>query len=215
LTALVASATILRVSAAGVHHRLPPRRTGVRLWSMRVLGLLGTAAVLGVGATAVVTVLPDRSNDTALLDEPSAVTGAPAAKHHKAQKPKLTAAQRRARSAAIAVLRSEGYRPVRLRDYAPANVLRVLVGRGEAGERAFFFAGGRFIGNDAADDSERIRVARAGKRSVALTYRLFKPGDDPCCPKGGTARVVFRWDGGQLAPQTAVPPYYARHAPTP
>ncbi|MGH2967967.1 MAG: LppP/LprE family lipoprotein, partial [Solirubrobacteraceae bacterium] len=131
----------------------------------------------------------------------------------KPGKPKFTVAQRRDRSAAVGTLREQGYRPVTLADYAPDNVLRVLIGRGEGGRRAFFFVGGSFLGNDVADDSARVKVVRAGNRSVALSYRIFSEGDRPCCPTGGSVRVLFRWDGERLAPQTSIPPAAARRAP--
>ena len=217
LTDIVTCATIASgMSAAGVHHRLPPRRRGIRLWFMRFLGLLATATLLGVGAFAAATAIPDGSDDSALLDTAPAATPDPAAKgadDAKPRKPKYTRAERRARAAAVGVLRDNGYRPVKLADYKPDNALRVLIGRGDGGQRAFFFAGGTYIGNDAADDSHRIRVLRAGNRSVSLSYALFREGDKPCCPKGGTARVLFRWDGEALAPQTSVPVSTERRAP--
>lgn len=217
LTDIVTCDTIAReMSAAGVHHRLPPRRRGLRLWFMRFLGLLATATLLGVGAFAAATAIPDGGDDSALLDTAPAATPESAAKgadEPKARKPKFTRAQRRARRAAVGVLRDNGYRPVRLADYKPDKKLRVLVGRGDGGQRAFFFAGGTYIGNDAADDSHRIRVLRAGNRSVSLSYQLFREDDDPCCPKAGTARVLFRWDGDALAAQTALPPSTQRRAP--
>jgi hypothetical protein len=165
---------------------------------MRLLGLLATATLLAVGGTAALTVVPDRSAEVAAPQPAPAATPAPA---EKPPKPKYTAAERRARAAAVTTLRDQGYRPVTLADYDPDHVLRVLIGRGEGGQRAFFFAGGRYLGNDAADDSRRIGVARAGNRSVALRYRLSG---------GGSARVLFRWDGERLAPQTAIPPATAR-----
>ena len=182
---------------------------------MRFTGLLATATLLGVGAFAAATAIPDR-NDSSLLDAAPAATPEPAAKavdKPKDKKPKLTRAQRRARTAAVGVLRDNGYRPVTLADYKPDKVLRVLIGRGDGGQRAFFFAGGAYVGNDAADDSHRIRVLRAGNRSVSLSYRLFREDDKPCCPSAGTARVLFRWDGEALAAQTAIPPSLQRRAP--
>ena len=83
------------------------------------------------------------------------------------------------------------------------NVLRVLIGKGDGGRRAFFFAEGRFIGNDTTDDSDSVTVVRAGNRSVALSYKLNG---------GGSSRVLFRWDGKKLAPQTAIPSSAQRHA---
>ena len=89
----------------------------------------------------------------------------------------------------------------------------MLIGKGEAGQRAFFFVGARYLGNDAADDSGSIAIARAGNRSVSLAYRIFKTDDKPCCPSGAKVRVLFRWDGKTLAPQTAIPPSSVRRAP--
>jgi LppP/LprE lipoprotein len=181
---------------------------------MRVLGLVATSLLLAVGATAALTLAPDGGGETATPQPASTAAPGPAGSAPaRPRKPKFTPAQRRARAAAAATLREQGYRPVSLVDYDPTRVLRVLIGRGDGGQRAFFFAGGRYVGNDAADDSKRIRVARAGNRSIALSYRLFAAGDEPCCPSGGSARVLFRWDGERLAPQTAVPPSTARRAP--
>jgi len=181
-------------------HRLPPRRSGAGLWAMRVLGLLATSLLLAVGVTAALTFAPDRGDEVAAPPAAPAATSAPAAS--EPAEPKFTRAERRARAAAAGTLRDQGYRAVSLSDYDPTHVLRVLIGRGEVGQRAFFFAGDSYIGNDAPEDSRRIRVARAGNRSVALTYRLAEGA--------GTARVLFRWDGEQLAPQTTIPPAAAR-----
>lgn len=182
-------------------HRLPPRRHGFQLWFMRVLGLAATAVLLAAGVYAIEQVLP-KDDETA-----SAVQTAPShaknhqkahgkAKHAKA-KPKYTAAQRHQRAAAVSALRDEGYRPVHLSDYDARHVLRVMVGRGEAGQRAFFFTRSQYIGNDASEDSRSIRVARAGNKSVALSYAVHG---------GKHTRVLFRWDGAKLAPQTSIPP---------
>ena len=183
---------------------------------MRFLGLLATATLLGVGAFAAITAIPGADDDSSLLEAAPAATPEPAAKaadEPKEAKPKYTPAQRRARAAAVGVLRENGYRPVRLRDYKPDNELRVIVGRGDGGQRAFFFAGGTYLGNDAADDSHRVRVLRAGNRSVSLSYTLFREDDEACCPSAGTARVLFRWDGASLAAQTAIPSSLQRRAP--
>src|SRR5829696_2825810 len=84
------------VSAAGLHHRLPPRRKGVRLWGMRFVGLLATAVLLGVGAFAALTAIPDGSEEAALVPAAPASTPDASAKPAKAKsrKPKLTRAQR-------------------------------------------------------------------------------------------------------------------------
>ena len=181
---------------------------------MRILGVVATGALLAVGATAVVTIAPDGSDESSLTSDAPASTPTPAAKKKKKKdkpsKPKLTAAQRRQRAAAVGTLREQGYRPVSLSDYEPKHTLRVLIGRGDAGQRAFFFNGAEYIGNDAADDSEQIRVARTGNRSVALRYKLYEAGKKKST---GTARVLFRWDGTTLEPQTTIPSSAARHPP--
>jgi LppP/LprE lipoprotein len=188
----------MRVVSAHAH-RLPPRRSGFSLWFMRVLGLAATAVLLGAGVYALQQVLP--KDDVATGTTPSSAAAPAKKKHAKAKakakaKPKYTAAQRRQRAAAVSALRDEGYRPVHLSDYDARKTLRVLIGRGEGGQRAFFFTGSQYIGNDASQDSRSIRVSRGGNRSVALTYKL----------KGGkSTRVLFRWDGKSLAPQTAIP----------
>ena len=140
---------------------------------MRLLGLLATSLLLAVGVTAALTFAPDGGGDAATPEAAPVAASKPAAsKPAQPRKPKFTRAERRARAAAAGTLREQGYRPVALADYDPNHVLRVLIGRGDAGQRAFFFAGGRFLGNDAPEDSRRIRVARSGNRSVALSYRL-------------------------------------------
>jgi hypothetical protein len=211
LTGLVASATIAVVSAARV--RLPPRRRGVRLWGMRLMGVVATGALLAIFASAVITFMPEGSEQAVVTAAPASRPEPAAAKKAKKSKPKLTPAQRRARAAAVATLSDLGYRPVTLKAYRPGSVLRVLIGKGEGGQRAFFFAGERYLGNDAADDSEEIEVVRAGNRSVSLAYKIFEEGDKPCCPSGGKSRVLFRWDGETLAPQTAIPSSTSRRPP--
>ena len=177
---------------------------------MRFFGLLATGALLAVGAGAALVIATDvhlpsvspASTPAAPqeLDTPAKKT----VKKKHAAKPKYTAAQRKARTAAVATLREQGYRPVALSDYAPDKVLRVLIGKGDGGQRAFFFAGGKYIGNDTTTDSDKIKVVRAGNRSVSLSYKLVG---------GQTTRVLFRWDGEKLAPQTAIPTAADRNTP--
>jgi hypothetical protein len=185
---------------------------------MRVLGVTATSALLAILAWTLLSIYADRRGEESVVAEAPAATPEPAAKKEKAKpkrsKPKLTPAQRRDRAAAVATLGELGYRPVTVKTYAADNVLRVLIGKGEGGKRAFFFAGAKYLGNDAADDSTSVEVTRAGNRSVALSYRLFAEDDRPCCPSGAKVRVLFRWDGKTLAPQTAIPPSAQRRAPS-
>jgi hypothetical protein len=213
LTAFVAYATIALVSAARV--RLPPRRRGVRLWGMRVMGVTATSALLAIFAWALIAIYVDRGAETEIPAATPTAEPAPAAAKKKPAKPKpkYTPSQRRSRAAAVATLAELGYRPVTLKTYKPDNALRVLIGKGEGGRRAFFFSGATYLGNDAADDSTAVEVVRAGNRSVTLAYKVFEAGDKPCCPSGGRVRVLFRWDGQTLAPQTAIPLATQRRAP--
>ena len=111
----------------------------------------------------------------------------------------------------MATLAEEGFRPVRLADWRPAATLRVLVGRHEeGGRRAFFFVGNELVGTDDTAVSGRVRVASAGRRSVTLAYGLYEPGDRPCCPGGGQAKVAFRWQDGALVPGGPLPPLGTR-----
>ena len=178
------------------------------------MGVTATSALLAILAWTLLSFYPDDGEEVAVPAAPAS-TPEPAATQRakpKKAKPKLTRAQRRARAAAVGTLADLGYRPVSLSTYKPDKALRVLIGKGEGGRRAFFFAGGTYIGNDAADDSAAIRVTRAGNRSVSLAYGVFGQGDKPCCP-GATARVLFRWDGESLAAQTAIPPAAERRPP--
>jgi hypothetical protein len=164
--------------------------------------VLATAALLGTGVVIALMVMP-------APEEEEAVTPAPpsAAADVAADKPRLTAKQRAARRAAVATLNEQGFEPVRLADWRADHRLRVLIGRDEAGaERAFFFAGRRFVGNDDAVASASLRVAAARENAVTLSYRLFGPTDEACCPKGERVKVAFRWQDGSLSPGSTVPP---------
>jgi LppP/LprE lipoprotein len=185
---------------------------------MRLLGVTATSALLAIFAWVLLSIYAERKGTESAVQEGPTATPAPAAAKKekakaKADTPKLTPSQRRDRAAAVATLGGLGYRPVTVKTYSPDHVLRVLIGKGEGGRRAFFFAGSKYLGNDTADDSAAIQVVRAGNRSVSLSYRLFAEDDRPCCPTGAKVRVLFRWDGETLAPQTAIPPAAQRRAP--
>jgi hypothetical protein len=173
----------------------------VRRWLRRLSALLGTSALLGSGVAIAVMVWPSDGEEAVVPSAPAA-SGEAAA---KPDKPKLTPAERRSRRAAVATLTEQGYEPVSLADYDAEADLRVLIGREGGARRAFFFAGREFVGYDSDFASRRLRVERSGKRSVTLAYRLYRPRDRACCPKGATAAVRFRWDGATLAPSDAVP----------
>lgn len=209
----VRSSRFLDFATASEHHRRAmaaqamryppaPRR---RRWPSRILGVLATAALLGTGVAIALMVIPAPEEEAVAPSPP------PAAADVASEKPGLTAKQRAARRAAVATLKEQGFTPVRLADWRAEHRLRVLIGRDDAGaERAFFFAGRRFVGNDDAVASATVRVASARESSVTLSYRLFGPTDEACCPKGERVKVAFRWEDGTLTPAATVPPAYER-----
>jgi hypothetical protein len=112
---------------------------------------------------------------------------------------------------ALSIVRGRDYFPTDTSGYDARASLAVLLGvrKGSAdgtAQRAFFFAGGRFIGTDTSDDSAGIRVERARPPVIALGYELFNPKDAQCCPTAGSATVRYRWDGHRLVPLEPVPP---------
>ena len=185
---------------------------GRRRWPARVAGLLGTAALLGSGVAIALMVIPSPSEEAVAPAATPADEGAAAKK--QPPKPKLTAAQRRTRRAAIETMTGEGFEPVRLRDYDFDRELRVLIGRpaddNNGPRRAFFFARREFVGFDSDSPSSNLRVVRGKQRSVTLAYGMYVPGDPACCPTGGTERVRFVWDGFTLAPQSELPDPFVR-----
>lgn len=167
---------------------------------MRILGVLATAVLLGTGVLIADMVIPVPEEEAAPAPQPSVTNAAKG-------KPGLTDAQRAARKAAVTTLNEQGFKPVRVADWHPEHTLRVLVGRDDTGaERAFFFVRRRFVGNDDAAASASVRVAATRENGVTLTYRLYEPTDDACCPKGRRVKVAFRWQDGELAPVATVPP---------
>jgi hypothetical protein len=186
----------------------PPHRR----WPVRVAAIVATAALLGCGVAIAVMVIPSPEKEEAAVAPPPPAAEQPAATKERS-KPKLTAEQRVARRAAVAALAAEEFTPVRLADWRPDAELQVLVGRhAEGGNRAFFFADGEMVGSDDPLVSGKLRVAKAGKRSVTLAYGLYEAGDEPCCPSGGEAEVSFTVEDGALVPDAALPPLGERRA---
>jgi hypothetical protein len=169
----------------------PPRRR----WPARILAVLATAAFLGTGVAIALMVMPKPDEEEA----PARSTPTPAPAKAKPAKRALSKAQLAARRAAVRTLVEQGYEPVRLSDWKPANHLRVLIGESDTGAmRAFFFVKRQFIGNDDASSSSRLRVARVGRESVTLAYGLST---------GGSEKVRFEWVDGRLqATGGTVPP---------
>ena len=199
-------ATVRRVRADRNRRRLP-HRGAISRWTRRVVGLLATAAFLGVGVASYKMIAPAHDSRAGAALVPTAT---PAhhhrAKHHTHKPRPLTHRQKAARTAAVAELRRQGYTAVKTSDYDPRATLRVLVGRpvGDAGggSYAFFFAGGHYLGRDSLSPTASLKVLRHGKRSVTLSYGT-------CCPVKHT-HVRFKLQDGSIEPVQAVPPSYLR-----
>jgi hypothetical protein len=196
------------------------RRSAAARWTGRVLGLLGTAALLAVGVVAATMVVSARDDE--VVSSAPAATPTPAPQPTPAggggkRKPRLTRAQRRERRDALEEIRRQGYAPVSLDDYKADHRLRVLIGKPVGtmppGRRAFFFVDGEYIGQDATSASGKLRPGRQLEREITLVYTLYEPGDEPCCPKGKETRVHFRWTGEALQPREPIPPAAERLPP--
>jgi S1-C subfamily serine protease len=112
--------------------------------------------------------------------------------------------------AALARIAQEGYRVADTSTYDRAAPIRVLVGVASSSadgsiQRAFFFAGDRYLGTDALEPSASVQVVRQAVNVVTLRYALYRPADAVCCPSAGTADVRYRWDGTRLEPLDAIP----------
>jgi hypothetical protein len=213
-------------------HRAARRRRRRRVGA-RLAGIVGTLALIGVGAAIALMVLPggglvpvtlmpseadppvravaSDDADAAAADRRRRVRRAAVARRRreqarKARRARRRAAERRVRGRAVALLRASGYEPTRLADYRPGAALRVLVGRSDGAWRAFFFAGDRFVGNDTSAPNGRLRVAAQRGSTVTLAYGLAA---------GGFARVRYRWQYGRLTPLDQIPPVYLRSPVTP
>jgi LppP/LprE lipoprotein len=209
---------------AHLHHPSGPHRTPRRRprWPRRVAGLLGTAALAAVAVAVVLLLAPEAHIlRVAPSDDPqnAVVTPAPAstpepaptpaAEAPKPRRPQLSRGARQARTAALAQLREQGYVAVRVSDYDASHTLRVLIGRPagepEGARRAFFFHRRQFLGHDTTTPSAKLRAGPAEDLAVTLVYGRFAPGDQLCCPSGGSARVRYQYDGTALRPTDPIP----------
>ncbi|MEA2283780.1 MAG: hypothetical protein QOK21_4387 [Solirubrobacteraceae bacterium] len=179
-------------------------------WPRRIAGVLATLALLGVAIAMAVMIKPDGNSAgqsavataPASSAKPQAKAKAKAAATHKA--PALTPAQKQARSAAVASLRSQGYEPVSVKTYDPHHALRVLIGY-RTGDttgprRAFFFRSSGLVGTDSTSPSTNLKVSGSGSNWVTLSYGIYATGDQPSHPSGGHVKVRFAWSGAALTP---------------
>jgi hypothetical protein len=195
------------------------RRSPIARWTGRVLGLLGTAAVLAVGVVAA-TMIASAADEKVVGTAPAATpTPTPqGGKRGKAAKPRLSREQREERRRALDEVRRQGYTPVALGDYKADHLLRVLIGKPVGstppGMRAFFFVDDEYIGQDATTPSGKIRAGRQLEREITIVYTLYRPGNKACCPKGKETRVHYRWNGEVLEPREPIPPAAERLPPS-
>ena len=186
-----------------------------------MIGLVATLALLGVGVAVLLTVTRDnggKSEQETFAPTPKP-TATPGRKPTRPRRPRLTAAQRASRDAAVAQMRTQGFEPVAISTYKPRQSLRVLIGRPKAstgvrGRRAFFFLREQYIGTDSASPSARLRVAKQDGSKITLAYTRFAAGDKPCCPSDGTVKVRFSMSDGRLQPLDPIPPAGARLPPS-
>jgi hypothetical protein len=186
--------------------RLPPKSPWA-VWTRRIVGLLATAAFLGVAVAIIQMVRPDGGAAVVASEATATPTATEkkqsgSAKKKKSSKPKpLTAAQKRARDRAVDTLREQGDTTLRPQDYDPRARLRVLIGRpvgdSTGGYKAYFFTKDGLVGKD------------GDFRSITLRYGVYKDGDKAGQPSG-TKRVRFRLDGLSLTALDTVPPAEAR-----
>jgi hypothetical protein len=200
------------VKAERDRRRLRRRHDGASRWATRTAGLLGTAALLGVGVASALMILPERDGGDGALGTASATTPKATAtpKPKKKAKPKPkgpSKAQLAQRKAAVDQVRSQGFTTLRLSDYDFKARLRVLIGRpvGDAGggSYAFFFDRQTFLGKDSTSPSTKVRVSKSGRTTVTLAYDT----------SAGRAKVRFKLEGQTLQPLDAVPPPAERLTP--
>jgi hypothetical protein len=94
--------------------------------------------------------------------------------------------------------------------YESESPLHVLIGvqTGSADgeeQRAFFFLGGRYLGNDAPGQSAGVSLSWRDADTIALSYTLYRPNDAMCCPTGGSKVVRYRWNGTKLVALDPIP----------
>src|SRR3954454_14766578 len=201
-----------------------PHRGGMSRWTRRIIGLLATAAFIGVGVVSLQMILPNSSDKSSA----AASTPTPTATPKKAKKPTnkkaakkagsgLSAAQRKAREEAVKEMRGQGFTTTKLSTYDPKATLRVLIGRpvGDAagGYQAFFFTKDGLVGRDAHQPSTKLKVTKKSKNAITLTYGIYQSGDQAGSPSG-SQNVKFVLVNGVLTPQDAIPLQGSRYQRT-
>lgn len=177
------------------------------------MGVLATAAFLGVGFAIFQMVRPEGGAAVSASEPTVTPTATPKAKETKktkpADKPKpLTKSEKRARADAVDALRERGDTTLHDEDYDPRARLRVLIGRpvgdSTGGYTAYFFTKDGFVGKDSDFRSTKLEVAAQGKATITLRYAVYMDGDRAGEPSG-KKRVRFRLDGTSMTALDTVP----------
>jgi LppP/LprE lipoprotein len=197
-----------------------------------IAGCGGGAKTVSVSSTPTVSQSPDTTGSTAALpagtSRRGATTGPAGAQTRTAPEPAFAEGQQGSGSAgagaegldaALAVVRAHGFLAENTATYHPNQTLRVLIGVGGSSKsgqdrQAFFFLGGRYVGTDASSPSAQVSVVSQGDTEVTLAYALYRPGDQPCCPGGGQAKVRFQLNNGQLMALEPIPPVSSSTGPS-
>ena len=171
------------------------------------MGLLATAAFLGVGVASYKMIVPDhKAAANAALVPTATATPARHHKRHKSRHRALTKAQKAQRTAAVAAVRRQGYTALKPSDYDPRATFRVLIGRPvgdpSGGSYAFCFHGGTYVGRDSLSPSASVKVAGQTKNTVRLSYGT-------CCP-ARRVPVRFRLEAGRIHALGLIPASYLR-----
>ena len=111
----------------------------------------------------------------------------------------------------LATIRDQGYVVCDTSTYLPGGALHVLIGVLENSEDsftqlAFVFVGDAYLGTDSISPSASITVVSQTANTVTLSYAMYRPNDQMCCPSAGEAIVTSDWDGTTFAPRVDIPP---------
>jgi hypothetical protein len=104
-------------------------------------------------------------------------------------------------SAAEKLVAERGYKVSETSGYRSEQELSVLTGAGGAGEHAFFFTRGVYLGTDASEPSRSIAVVSHSGPEVTLAYGLYGVGG----ASAGTAQVRFKLEDGKLRALDPIP----------
>jgi hypothetical protein len=177
----------------------------------QVVVLVIAAILAGAGVGALVVTLTNGSGDSTTTSQVTTTVGPSTGTATTTGTTIPAPAANPSAEQAVSTVRAKGYDVEDTGTYDESARLSVLIGvlKGSAdgtAQKAFFFADGRFIGTDTADQSANIQVATQSDDTIGLRYALYNKKDPQCCPTDGAVVVDFHWDGSSLKPLQAIPP---------